>query len=59
MLLFVEILVPEHLAPPSIDVLWTTNLTMDQLAEVLRDNNHKWDDPSLIDVLEEDGEEES
>jgi hypothetical protein len=32
---------------------------MDQLAEVLRDNNHKWDDPSLIDVLEEDGEEES
>lgn len=48
-----DILVPEELLPPSIDILWTTNLSMDQLAEVLRESDRKWDDPSLIDLLEE------
>ena len=49
-----DIQVPEHLQPPSIDILWTTNLTMDQLAEVIRETKNKWEDPSLIDLLDED-----
>lgn len=49
---FLDIIVPDDLKPPSIDILWTTNLSMDQLAEVLRESEKKWDDPSLIDLLE-------
>lgn len=53
--LLLDIIVDELDAPPSIDILWTTSLSMDQLAEVLRENDkkyEKWDDPSLIDLLD-------
>ena len=49
---FVDIIVPDDLKPPSIDILWTTNLSMDQLADVLRESERKWDDPCLIDLLD-------
>jgi hypothetical protein len=50
--IFLDIIVPEELKPPSIDILWTTNLSMDQLAEILRESEKKWDDPSLFDLLD-------
>lgn len=49
---YADIIVPDDLKPPSIDILWTTNLSMDQLAEVLRECGNKWDDPCLIDLLD-------